>query len=411
MAIPFLQRQLHIKFTVAQLLLLSGWLLMLAYIGWEFYWYTKVDWHFVKWHTHLAPYAGLILLGITLYLLDVLKPNGLMLLLSTSGTLMAIEFIFILTSSESDITLLSEFKVNPHNVYNIWIPNSEHHLERKGEFKYKRFTNSLGFSDREWSTQKDPGKIRILTLGDSFTEGDAAPADSAYPFLLQQMLGEKVEVLNAGTCGSDPVFSYKNLEDRLLQYQPDVVVQTISSHDLFRDIALRGGFERFTDNNTLKSMPAPKWLYPAVVSHIARNVLDAVGADRHTPRKYSAEFILSLPPLQQQLINKYDSLGKKHHFKTLVLILPMRHETQWNKYDYDFNPLVNMAGATTTVKTFDLMPCYQSHIQNTTRNYQTYYWVIDAHHNSRGYHMMAQCVYEKLVTMLPSKDTSLLSAQ
>lgn len=265
MPLPFLQRELHIRFTVSQFLLFGAWAIALFYMGWEYYWFTKVDWLFVKWHTHLAPYMLLLLVLFTYTRFVRVKENTLLLLSSVCVGLMLAELIVYALYAPSDVTFYHQFRTNPTNYYHTWFPNEKHDLKNI-EFSYSRHTNSLGFSDREWAVQKDTTKLRIITLGDSFTEGDAAPADSAYPFLLQQILGERVEVLNAGICGCDPVFNYKNLEDRLLKYQPDVVIQTISTNDLFKDISLRGGFERFMPEGVIYTPSPPIWFYPALIS-------------------------------------------------------------------------------------------------------------------------------------------------
>jgi len=387
----FLKHRLHVRFSVLQLLLLLAWFFAAFYIGWEVYWYTKVDWNFVKWHTHLVPYAFLMLIGLTLFEWRVLQANGLMLLLSISGSLLCIEALFIILNPNSGVDLYSQFKMNPLNYYHVWYPNEIHKL-KKEEFDYTRLTNSLGFSDKEWKLQKDTGIVRIITLGDSFTEGDAAPNDSAYPALLQTLLGSGVEVMNAGTCGSDPVFNYKNLEDRLIKYQPNILVQTISEHDLFNDFAIRGGFERYSENGKIYGKPTPAWVYPALLSNIVRNLCCIAGYDRHRPIKNSSAYNAKLESLQQQLVHKYDSLGNANGFTTLWVILPMRHETQHFIYDYDFSPLKKMVAATKHSRVVDLMPCYQSCINSTTNDYQTYYWKIDGHHNPTGYRMMAQCI-------------------
>ena len=81
------------------------------------------------------------------------------------------------------------------------------------------------------NTEKKTSR-RVLAIGDSFTEGDGAVVDSCYPVLLGKFLNSPndstgYEILNAGTCGSDPVYGYQNLQDRLCNYRPDVVLQTI----------------------------------------------------------------------------------------------------------------------------------------------------------------------------------------
>src|SRR5258708_21612512 len=41
-------------------------------------------------------------------------------------------------------------------------------------------TNSYGYRDREFSLEKPPGMLRIVMLGDSFTEGWGAPEQETF---------------------------------------------------------------------------------------------------------------------------------------------------------------------------------------------------------------------------------------
>src|ERR1041385_5795637 len=51
---------------------------------------------------------------------------------------------------------------------------------RHGEFNYVYKTNSLGIREREFPKEKDDSVTRIITIGDSFTDGVGAPYDSSY---------------------------------------------------------------------------------------------------------------------------------------------------------------------------------------------------------------------------------------
>ncbi|MCO5247754.1 MAG: hypothetical protein M9887_02225 [Chitinophagales bacterium] len=46
---------------------------------------------------------------------------------------------------------------------------------------------------------------------------------------------KNIEVLNAGKRGSDPFFNFKLLEDKLIEYQPDMVIQSFTANDYYYD--------------------------------------------------------------------------------------------------------------------------------------------------------------------------------
>ncbi|MCF8256206.1 MAG: hypothetical protein K9J06_01545 [Flavobacteriales bacterium] len=367
-----------------------------AYFCWEAHWFKLQGWYSVKWHTHLAPFVVLYLVlfaGIHVGIWRFSK--AMTTALTTVSVLCALEILLLLFAPFPDRELLDQFRTDKDNFYHIRKPDGSYTLERP-EFSYPRQANSLGFPDREWAVGKK-ATLRVLALGDSFTEGDGAPQDSTYPQLLQDLLNRKAghakyEVLNAGICGSDPVFNYRNLQDRLLHLKPDIVLQTISSHDLLKDLAVRGGFDRFGHDGLLNERPMPLWVCPALLSRIVRLTLMMFGIDESEPLGRSDGLLHELEKAQQQLVDRYDSLGAAHGFTTQFIILPLQWESETDRYMYDFGPLEQMIGRTGHVSCLNLMPCYQSHFTSSAHSYRHFYWDQDTHHNSRGYAMMADCI-------------------
>ena len=149
------------------------------------------------------------------------------------------------------------------------------------EYRYPRIINSWGVSDKEWDLDIAEGKIRILYIGDSFTQGDGAPADSTYPVFLEPLLLKdslNVEVMNAGVCGSDPYFELNLFKYKLAPFNPDVLIFSISRPDFTQDIAVRGGLERF-DPKTGKKLKSHKFSTPiATYSDLFSRNLDTLNS-------------------------------------------------------------------------------------------------------------------------------------
>lgn len=291
--------------------------------------------------------------------------------------------------------LYYKYKYDPRNYYHTWPPNQFHYL-KSSEFSYYRVTNSLGFADKEWSKGKS-STMRLITLGDSFTEGDGAPADSSFPVHLQQLLNKRTdsakwEVMNAGTCGSDPVFDYKKLSGLLLKYKPDVVLQTVSANDFMGDIARRGGFERFVSNTTIRYKPLHFWFYPAAISNIVRFAMRVIEYTRNLPSAGAKEEDLEL--VEDQLVSRYIDIARINRFKIIFVIMPGSKEVAAGKYNYNFEKIkARLKGYGQIV---DLLPCYQERIQHTNTDVSDYYWKKDTHHNPAGYRMMAECIAQQL---------------
>lgn len=109
---------------------------------------------------------------------------------------------------------------------------------QEGEYNAMAHVNSLGYRGAEFSREKEPGKIRIFAVGDSFTFGVGAEDNETIPYLLEsQLKGQKksVEVINAGVGHTSPITHYVNLRDIHLQYHPDMVLLLLDLTDLQDD--------------------------------------------------------------------------------------------------------------------------------------------------------------------------------
>lgn len=130
-------------------------------------------------------------------------------------------------------------------------PSDESWSYSCAEYTSRFPVNSLGFFDRPRSPEKPPDTIRVLAIGDSFTQGvGIVPGQRSYPAFLEEKLnraerrdGIRWEVWNLGICSADPVQEYLILEREALAYRPDWVVVLFNIADR-SDLELRGGFAR-----------------------------------------------------------------------------------------------------------------------------------------------------------------------
>lgn len=114
--------------------------------------------------------------------------------------------------------LSDRFSPHPHLTYYPtpdWSRGVDHH-------------NSLGFRGVEVAPIKPPGVFRIACLGGSTTYGSGVEDPSqAYPGALERELrirGHAVEVVNAGCPGWSSLQSLINLQIRVLELAPDLVI-------------------------------------------------------------------------------------------------------------------------------------------------------------------------------------------
>jgi lysophospholipase L1-like esterase len=114
--------------------------------------------------------------------------------------------------------------------------NDDSILERV-EFRTRVVTNALGFRDRRLPGPKPPGTMRVVVLGDSFTQGYGVEEADAYPRRLERLLderrpSERHEVINLGVPGACPLDYDAHLAEVGLAYQPDLVLVGFMANDV-----------------------------------------------------------------------------------------------------------------------------------------------------------------------------------
>ena len=98
--------------------------------------------------------------------------------------------------------------------------------------------NSLGFRDRPFTIEKQPGEFRILAVGDSFTFGSGVQDEDTWPQQLEERLRAEretpVEVINAGfATGSHHVAGYVDwIRSAGADFQPDILMIGLCLNDI-----------------------------------------------------------------------------------------------------------------------------------------------------------------------------------
>jgi hypothetical protein len=129
-------------------------------------------------------------------------------------------------------------------------------------------TNSLGLRDREFAPVAPPGALRILMLGDSFTEGWTLPVEGVVAKRLEQLLTARcrrvVEVINGGTASYSPLLQYLLLREIGPQLKPDLVVLNFDMTDVHDDF-VRKPLARFDAGGLPVAVPANRRVQTAIL--------------------------------------------------------------------------------------------------------------------------------------------------
>lgn len=289
---------------------------------------------------------------------------------------------------------------SPYQHHDSWFLLRQVHTKttyNQTEFDYEIRTNSEGLRDREHPVAKVPDEFRIVAIGDSFTEGQGAKMDETWPRQLAYMLNatspaKRVRVISAGVAGSDPIYSYKLLEERLLKYQPDLVIVAMNESDII-DIVSRGGMERFGADGTVAPPRQPKteWLFER--SHLFRLlVMEFLGYDwlLLTPRERRE---LNQDAIDQlaDIAGRFQTLGEANDFDVLVVLHPQLYELRNKKTEYaELLPKLEIA----SVKYVDLADYFRDNVPED--RFEQLYWPTDRHHNAAGYQVLAQGIADAI---------------
>lgn len=266
-------------------------------------------------------------------------------------------------------------------------------INRK-EFSCKITCNNEGLRDIDHPVKKEENEYRIICLGNSFTESIGTSQDSTWPKLLEYRLKSttknKLTVFNAGKAGSDPFFEYILLKERLLKYEPDLVLLTLGSSD-FDFFTFRGGFERFTTEG-FQFRKGPQWEKLYAVSYIFRLYInDCLHYKRFLlPEDYKKDSIKAIKDIDQ-CTQQFYQLSLVNKFKLVIVF----YDDEDNRYTF----LMNKLKQEKMIPVIDLFE-YNKNIEKISRlNNSKYYWPIDGHYNAKGYDLLARGVLWNLKEM------------
>lgn len=111
------------------------------------------------------------------------------------------------------------------------------HVTREFDVTYR--SNSMGYFDREWDAEKEPGAVRIAFFGDSFTMGHGVGSSHAFPRLvgekLRGRLNRPLETMNFGIWGSGTLDEKEYIADALT-LGADYIVICFYINDIFDNV-------------------------------------------------------------------------------------------------------------------------------------------------------------------------------
>ncbi len=281
----------------------------------------------------------------------------------------------------------SMYKYRPDKIIHKRTPNDSFNLKSNGEFDYLYKINSWGYSDKEWDTTNN-NQLKILALGDSFTEGFGVTQDSSWVAQISKKYSDRnIKWYNAGISASDPFANLYNLQHELYKLRPDIVVQIFSNQDFDEDCLLRGGYDRFK-NNHLEYDKAPVFESFYAYSYIVRLFYNHL-----TNRNYFISF-KDLKKAQSenyfnQLVQLYNDWAQINQTQVILV----HYSTDYNYYNVgNLSKIDSSRKVSDYLKIESVTSCYQESILNDLDSFKSLWWKIDHHHTAQGYRLMSNCI-------------------
>jgi lysophospholipase L1-like esterase len=290
------------------------------------------------------------------------------------------------------------------NGYLFTNPANKSRLISNNEFSYPHRYNNEGLRNKDIPVEKQKNEIRLIALGDSYTEGVGAPQDSTWPVLFENGLqksappGNFYTVINAGVYGSDPFFESYLLKARLLKYKPDIVMVAINNSDI-NDVEERGGNERFGPDSTIVLKSTPWWEPIYGASIIARMIVRNVFKYSNTlvpERESGARYQQACSGLATA-INDMALTAKENGFKLYIIFHPAMDELGAARYNLD---VTKELIKDSTIHVIDLQRGYSTYFKQNNLNPKDYFWPKDSHPNPKGYLVWSELLLADMNTSL-----------
>ena len=232
--------------------------------------------------------------------------------------------------------------------------------------------NSLGFRGDEFSSEKPDNVYRIFMLGGSTMFGHGATSDkTTIPGHTQDFFQKydaefKIEIINGGIQGADSYAEANIIENKLINYSPDMVIIYDGGNDL-------------RANNTAESV-YNNW-----------NLMCNLG------KQNNFDVIIALQPIAgfgnkmlTQQEREYSVLGTNYDDVPLINSLP-----EYEKYTSNLNDLDNCTSSVNLRSVFD----------NET---SPIYW-DQGHVSDNGNNIVAEALYEEIFEFIPKDSITKIS--
>ena len=244
--------------------------------------------------------------------------------------------------------------------------------------------NQWGMRDKEYAKEKDPGTFRIAFMGASFEQGAGVADDEIFPALVEQMMNEhhagqtydKYEVLSFAVGGYSPVQTLYLMENKALDFDPDVFIYAIHSTEkrrLLMQLQKIAQDKRDISYAFLNDIFQEAGVTKEITHQEARRRIDPFG-----------ERII------QTSFEKMGELSEAQEIPIIGLFVPSTEEV--DGYNPEWHPVLKGYAEASGFNIVTLEGAYRG-----IKAEAVYLAPWDTHLNGRGHKLIAEALYQKLV--------------
>ncbi|MBF0594281.1 MAG: SGNH/GDSL hydrolase family protein [Candidatus Omnitrophica bacterium] len=258
--------------------------------------------------------------------------------------------------------------------------------------------NRDGFRDIEYPVKKPGNTYRIVILGDSTTAGNGIPLLSdIYAKQLEIMLNQQkdrhYEVLNMGVGGYQTVQEVELLENRGLNYDPDLVVLTVCLNDF--DLHSDGGvYEELLNENKGYQLPPKAFRFVLNHSRLAFMIYYRIlsGFSRIPYWQWYERSVLRGRDPVQAGLSTLAALQQKRRFSVVVVVLPYfdAHFSQYSHLPLHAK-IHDLVRSVAGFKYIDMLDIFSS-VDNDAATFS----FDGCHMNSYGHRIVAQSLFSNI---------------
>jgi len=277
--------------------------------------------------------------------------------------------------------------------------------------------NNFGMRGPDITQDKPDDTYRIFIIGGSTVYGSGSTSDkTTIPGFLQDkidktMIGQKVQVINAGIMGSTSIEEVFRIKNDLINFNPDLIILYHGVNDA------SSPWERYTDYSNFNTLPEkkiltffqiylPEYKTPINALYFLERIKEGASGNSNNnsiETHYKLEHMSERSALWHDRIKDVCEFGNEHGFKTMLILQPTLGTGNKPLVEYEHNYYLSIGGEKNT-EIYDIFAnglvglenyCYKvEDFRNVFDNVPEFVYFDGAHLADYGNEVVSQRIFQ-----------------